>query len=202
MGWQPRTNGGSDAEPDPEQVPPGAPGAASSPDAPTPVNPVTTNRGISAAGRDPGLSGFGRDGEWDACPPSAALAVALEAASGQEQRCPGGSRDELLGLLRQWQSLESWAAAAKLGLLRALVRDDDQPLPGGGYRGDLPVGWTRSLTHEVALALSMPAVSAEKLMWLAWNLQASLPGTGDLLARGELTLAKARAVKTRPRPRR
>jgi len=194
MGWQPRTNGGSDAEPDPEQVPPGAPGAASSPDAPTPVNPVTTNRGISAAGRDPGLSGFGRDGEWDACPPSAALAVALEAASGQEQRCPGGSRDELLGLLRQWQSLESWAAAAKLGLLRALVRDDDQPLPGGGYRGDLPVGWTRSLTHEVALALSMPAVSAEKLMWLAWNLQASLPGTGDLLARGELTLAKARAV--------
>jgi hypothetical protein len=40
----------------------------------------------------------------------------------------------------------------------------------------------------------MPAVSADKLMWLAWNLQALLPGTGDLLAGGDLTLAKARAV--------
>ena len=100
----------------------------------------------------------------------------------------------MLGLLRQWQALESWAAAGKLGVLRALVRDDGQPLPGGGYHGDLPDGWTKSLTHEVALALSMPAASAEKLMWLAWNLHALLPGTGALLAAGELSLAKARAV--------
>lgn len=71
-----------------------------------------------------------------------------------------------------------------------------QPLPGGGFHGDLPDGWIKSLTHEVALALSMPAVSANKLLWLAWNLQAALPGTGDLLAAGELTLARARAVDT------
>jgi hypothetical protein len=102
----------------------------------------------------------------------------------------------MLGLLRLWQALEAWAAAGKLGLLRALIRDDDQPLPGGGFHGDLPDGWTKSLTHRVALALSMPAVSADKLMWLAWNLQATLPGTGDLLAAGQLTLAKARAVDT------
>jgi hypothetical protein len=147
-------------------------------------------------GRDARLSGFAADGEWDACPPSAELAVALGAASGPEWRCPGATRDEMVGLLRQWQALESWAAAGKLGVLRALVRDDAQPLPGGGYRGDLPEGWTRSLTHEVALALSMPAASAERLMWLAWNLQALLPGTGDLLATGQLTLPKARAVDT------
>ena len=102
----------------------------------------------------------------------------------------------MMGLLRRWQAIESWAAAGKLGVLRALIRDDDQPLPGGGYHGDLPGGWTKSLTHEVALALSMPAGSADKLMWLAWNLQALLPGTGDLLAGGDLTLAKARAVDT------
>jgi hypothetical protein len=64
--------------------------------------------------------------------------VAAEAASAAEWRCPGGSRDETIGLLRQWQALESWAAAGKLGVLRALIRDEDQPLPGGGYRGDLP----------------------------------------------------------------
>jgi hypothetical protein len=39
-------------------------------------------------------------------------------------------------------------------------------------------------------------VSAERLMWLAWNLEGLLPATGDLLAAGELTLAKARAVDT------
>ena len=145
--------------------------------------------------RDPRLSGFTKDGMWDACPPSAALAAALEGASAGEWRCPGASRDEMLGLLRQWQAMEAWAAAGKLGVLRALIRDDDQPLPGGGYQGDLPEGWTKALTHEVALALSMPAVSADPLMWTAWNLQAMLPGTGALLASGQLTMAKARAVE-------
>jgi hypothetical protein len=100
----------------------------------------------------------------------------------------------MFGLLRQWQALESRAAAAKLGVLRALIRDDDQPLPGGGYHGDLPEGWTRPLTHDVALALSMPAVSAERLMWLAWDLEGRLPGTGALLAAGLLTTSKAQAV--------
>ena len=177
MGWQPgQGNGGTGAAPDPGRGMPDA--------------------GEGTALPDPRLAGFAGDGEWDACPPSATLAAALEAASGAGWRCPGASRDEMLGLLRQWQALESWAAAGKLGVLRALVRDDDQPLPGGGYRGDLPEGWTRSLTHEVALALSMPAVSADKLMWLAWNLHAVLPGTGGLLAGGDLTLAKARAVDT------
>jgi hypothetical protein len=168
VGWQPGKDNGTGDDP-------GLPG---------PAKPV----------RDPRIQGFAKDGEWDTCPPSAALAAALEAAAGPEQRCPGATRDELLGMLRQWQALESAAAAGKLALLRALIRDDDQPLPGGGYHGDLPGGWTRSLTHEVALALAMPAVSAENLMWLAWNLQAVLPGTGALLAAGELTLPKARAV--------
>jgi hypothetical protein len=60
----------------------------------------------------------------DACPPSATLAAAaLAATSGPEQRCPGASRDEMLGMLCQWQALESWSAAGKLGLLRSLIRD-------------------------------------------------------------------------------
>jgi hypothetical protein len=40
----------------------------------------------------------------------------------------------------------------------------------------------------------MSAVSADKLMWLAWDLQARLPGTGALLAAGDLTYAKAKVV--------
>jgi hypothetical protein len=100
----------------------------------------------------------------------------------------------MFGLLRQWQALESWAVAGKLAVLRLLIREDDQPLPGGGYHGDLPEGWTKSLTHEVAGALSMSAVSADQLMWLAWDLEARLPGVGGLLATGALTYGKAKAV--------
>lgn len=161
--------------------------------------------GGASPGRDPGLpgsvpdrhpclSGFAKGGEWDACPPSAALTAVLEAASGPGWRCQGASREEMFGLLRQWQALESRAAAAKLGVLRALIRDDDQPLAGGGNHGDLPEGWTKSLTHDVALALAMPAVSAERLMWLAWDLEGRLPGIGGLLAAGTLTTSKAQAV--------
>jgi hypothetical protein len=146
------------------------------------------------AGADPRLTGFAKDGEWDVCAPSAALAVALEGASGPGWRCPGASREEMFGLLRQAQALESRAAAAKLGIVRALIREDDQPLPGGGYHGDLPEGWTKALTHEVALALSTSVVSAERLMWAAWDLEARLPGTGALLESGLLTYAKAKAV--------
>ena len=147
-----------------------------------------------APGRDSCLPGFAAGGEWDACPPSASLALALESASGPEWRCPGASREEMFGLLRQWQALESRAVAGKLGILRALIREDDQPLPGGGYHGDLPEGWTKSLTHEVAAALSMPVVSADRLMWLAWDLEGRLPGVGGLLADGALTSSKAKAV--------
>lgn len=144
--------------------------------------------------RDPRLTGFARGGEWDRCRPSAELAAVLESVSGPGWRAPGATRDELLGMLRQAQALESRAAAAKLGILRSLIRDDDQLRPGGGYYGDLPDGWTKSLTHEAALALSMPAVSADNLMEVAWDLEARLPGIGDLLTAGSLTYPKAKVV--------
>jgi hypothetical protein len=166
MGWQPGAAHGTGEEPTP-----------------------------SLPGRDPLLPGFANGGAWDTCPPSAALAAALETVAGQDWRCPGAEHDELLGLLRQWQALESWAAAGKLGVLRALIREDDQPLPGGGFHGDLPDGWSKSLTHEAALALAMPPQSAEKLMWTAWDLSARLLETGALLAAGAITPPKARAVQ-------
>jgi hypothetical protein len=40
----------------------------------------------------------------------------------------------------------------------------------------------------------MPVVSADRLMWLAWDLEGRLPGVGGLLADGALTFSKAKAV--------
>jgi hypothetical protein len=189
MGRQPGHDG-TGSTPGPDPLPGGTP-------EPGPVPPPPRGApGIPQAGPAgaDSPSGFARGGQWDACAPSAALAVAAEVAAGPGWSCDGLTRDGMVGLLRQWQALESWAAAGKLGVLRALIREEDQPLPGGSYRGGLPEGWTKSLTHEVAAGLAVSVTSAENLMWLGWDLQARLPGTGELLAAGELTLPKARAI--------
>ena len=142
MGWQPGRGDGKGAQSGPD---PDLPGGHETPGASAGSAPPGT------AVRDDRLTGFAKDGEWDTCPPSAALAAVLEAASGKEWRCPGATRDEMFGLLRQWAALESWAVAAKLGVLRALIREeredgevgeDGEQLPRGGDHGDLPDEWT------------------------------------------------------------
>jgi Domain of unknown function (DUF222) len=197
MGWQPGHGPGADDVPgsspdlpDKRQTPPGLHWAIGQ----LPALESELKSADAATVRNPRLAGFAKDGAWDKSGPSAALGVALEDASGPEWRCAGASRDEMIGLLRRWTALEARAAAARLGVLRALIRDEDQPLPGGGYHGDLPDGWTRSLTYEVAAALAVSVPTADNMMWLAWDLQVRLPGVLALLADGSLAYSKARAV--------
>jgi hypothetical protein len=170
MGRQPGDGGGAGEEPVPD---PGVPGGA----APA-----------------PGLAGFAVGGAWDSTVPSAALAAALEGAAGEGWRCEGGSRAEIVGAVRAAAVLESWWSAAKLGLIRAAIREDDDGL-GGEYHGDLPDEWSKSLTTDVGLALAMSPVSAGNLMRTAWDLGALLPRIAALLEDGTLTYPKARAVR-------
>jgi hypothetical protein len=144
--------------------------------------------------RDERLSGFGRGGEWDDCPPGPELAAVLAAVAGREWRCPGAEPDELIGVLRRLAALESWASAAKLGVIRELIRQDDPPGPGRPRHGDLPDQWSDSLNHELALALAVSVQSAEKTALTAWELGARLPGIAALHADGTLAYAKARLI--------
>ena len=75
------------------------------------------------------LAGFGHGGTQAGAPPSAALAAALEAAAGPEGRYEGADTDALVGVVRQWAAVESWAAAGKLGALRAMMREDGEGAP-------------------------------------------------------------------------
>jgi Domain of unknown function (DUF222) len=170
MGRRPGEGGGAGGGPVPDPGPPGG-GAA-----------------------EPGLAGFAEGGGWDSRRPSAALGAALEGAAGRGWRCEGGSRAGIVGAVRAAAALESFWSAAKLGLIRAAIREDDDGL-GGGCHGDLPDVWSRSLTADVGLALAMSPVSAERLMRVAWDLGALLPGIGALLEDGTLTYPKARAVR-------
>ena len=176
MGWQPGPGDTAGASPDRGA---GVPGGGMPGGAP----PV----------RDPRLALFGGDGLDQSPAPSGALALLADELSGPGRRCPGATGNELAGLLRAWAAIESWAAGSKLAVIRELIRRDDPP-PGAGRHGDLPDAWSPSLRHELAAALSCSAQSAETTVWLAWEQQARLPGTGALLSDGTLTYAKARAV--------
>ena len=149
-------------------------------------------------GRDHGLpgppAGFEHGGPWETAVPSAALAFALEHAAGPEDLYPGAETGALVGIARQWAAVESWAAAGKLAALRAMSREDADGTPRLRRRPDLPDGWDDSLTYEVSGALAMGPVSAGNLASLAWTLGTRLAGTGGLLARGILTLPKARLI--------
>lgn len=164
----------------------------------SPDNGEDNERGRdSAAGFDPAaplLAGFANGGRWDQCPPSAALAAALEAASGPEWRSPGATGDDLTGLLGRWAALEGWPAAGKLGTIRAMMRQESEPWKSVRRHGDLPDQWSDSLNHEVALALGISVQTAEAAALLAWDLQARLPGIGAKLADGTLSYLKVMLI--------
>ncbi|HEX9039737.1 MAG TPA: DUF222 domain-containing protein [Trebonia sp.] len=157
--------------------------------------------GDPGAGGQPGPArlsglpaGFGHRGTWAEAVPSAALAVALEAAAGPADLYENADTDALVGIARQWAAIESWAAAGKLAALRAMTREDNEGRPLLRRRSDLPDGWDDSLTYEISGALAMGPVSAGNLASLAWTLGTRLAGTGRLLAAGTLTMAKAKLI--------
>ena len=168
MGWQPGMDSGRGESPD-------------------------RDPGVSSPMRDPRLTRFAGDGSDGFPAPSGELALLADELSGPRRRCPGSTDNELVGLLRSWAALESWAASAKLGVVRELIRRDGVPSPGSGH-GDLPDAWSQSLRYELAGALACSTQSAETTAWLAWEQEARLPGIGALLDDGALTFAKARAV--------
>ena len=145
------------------------------------------------SGPDPRLAGFAWDDSRDAPTPSGPMALLVDTLSGPERRCPGATDDELIGMLRAWAAIESWAAGAKLGVIREVMRREAPPSPGADH-GDLPETWSQSLRYELAGALACSTQLAETTASLAWEQGARLNGIGARLDDGTLTAAKARAV--------
>lgn len=138
------------------------------------------------------LAGFASGGEWDQRLPGPELAAALAEATGPEWRCHGAEPDELIGVLRRIAALESWASAAKLGVIRELIRQDD--LPSVTRHGDLPDQWSDSVNYELSLALASSVTAAQQLALVAWELGARLPNIAALLAEGTLSYSKAKLI--------
>jgi Domain of unknown function (DUF222) len=149
--------------------------------------------GLSALAAGP-AAGFASSNELDTMSPCVTLTGFADDVTGPDGRCDGASDDQLIGVLRAWDRLESWAAGRKLSVIAELIRR--RPAPG--YQPDgsgaLPAAWGKFCGDELAAATATSAQAADKALTLAYDLTSRLPGTAAALHDGTITLYKARII--------
>jgi hypothetical protein len=138
-------------------------------------------------------SGFESGGALDASSPGGSLAGLADAAT-RDGHLTELDDDELIGVLRAWQRLESWCSAGLLDAVAELARrrpaEKTAPAPPGAF----PAQLSEFVGDEVAAALTMTARTADGHADLSLDLKIRLPGTDRALHLGVLNLAKARLI--------
>jgi hypothetical protein len=127
--------------------------------------------------------GFGEGEPLDTAAPGVVLAGLAE----DTQTALGVVDDDcLIGIIRAWRRLTSWAQARELAAVSELARRRPcEGLPGSG----------REFTaDEVAAALTLTTRAAQGERDLAWQLTNMLPATLAALAEGQIDLPKAKVI--------
>ena len=135
--------------------------------------------------------GFAAGEPLDLALPGLALASFCEEVTGEDGRCHGASDNELIGVLRAWQRIGSWAAARRLAVTAELIRR--RPAPGCTPEepAELPDRWGKFCADELAGATASSVRDADKKLALAHDLAAKLPGTARALLEGTIDEYKA-----------
>jgi hypothetical protein len=112
--------------------------------------------GLSALAAEP-AAGFASSNELDTMGPCVTLAGFADDVTGLDGRCDRASDDQLIGVLRAWDRLESWTAARKLAVIAELIRR--RPAPGCEPDGPaaMPAGWGKFCGDELAAATAASA---------------------------------------------
>ena len=102
--------------------------------------------------------------------------------------------DELIGALRIWQRVESWASANVLSTVAELGRR--RPAQGtlSTPAGEFPEQISEFAVDEVAAALTLTGQAASTAMALGLDLAIRLPGTARAHHEGVIDRAKARLI--------
>jgi hypothetical protein len=141
---------------------------------------------------------FAQRGPGDRAKPNAWQLMILYDLCGPSGTCPGATDDEVFGVLGQWGAAGSWLEGRKLAVVRELIRrrPDERSSAGAATESGLPWDWDDRLAREIALQLGLSVPGARKLVWVAWALEARLPGIGRALDEGRLDAGRARMVVT------
>ena len=121
---------------------------------------------------------------FDVLPGCAQLAVAADAAVGDDDRFDGVPEGELVGVLCAWDRVEAHAAARKLAVVAELARRNPAP-EDAEFTAD-----------QVAYALGESRARGYELMGTAGHLDSHLPGAKAALYDGSVSLGKARLIAT------
>src|SRR5690349_21636124 len=122
-------------------------------------------------------AGFGPGMPLDVLPGCPQLAVAADAAGGEDGRFAGVSEAELVGVVCAWDRVESHAGARKLAAIAELARRNPED--------------SEFTADQVAYALGESRGRAGDLLDLAQTLQDRLPGTAAALDDGTISRYKA-----------
>src|SRR5580700_6068956 len=125
---------------------------------------------------------FGPGMTLDVLPGCPQLAVAADAAAGEDARFAGVSEAELIGVMCGWDRMEAHAHARKLAVVAELTRR---------YPGELDAEFT---ADELANALGESRARADSLIGMAQALPARLPGTLAGLEGGTISRYKAEII--------
>src|SRR5690349_1032856 len=120
---------------------------------------------------------FGPGMVLDVLPGCAGLAVAADAAAGEDGRFAGVSEAELVGVVCGWDRVEAHAHARKLAAIAELARRNPED--------------SEFTADQVAYALGESRGRAGDLLDLAQTLQDRLPGTAAALDDGTISRYKA-----------
>jgi hypothetical protein len=138
-------------------------------------------------------TGFESGGVLDVCAPSGSLAGLADAAS-RDGRLADLDDDELIGVLRAWQRLESWCASGLLTAIAELARRRPADRTPAAPPGEFPAQLSEFLGDEIAAALTLTARAADTRLSLSLDLEIRLPGTARALYEGVITNAKAQLI--------
>ena len=133
---------------------------------------------------------FGPGMALDVTPGCAGLALAADAAAGEDDSFAGVSDAELLGVVCAWDRVEAHAAARKLAAIAEVCRR--RPEPGSPLGpGRMPAACDEFAARELGSALAESRAWAEELLDVACQLETRLPGTRAALRDGTITRRKA-----------
>jgi hypothetical protein len=112
---------------------------------------------------------FGPGMALDVTPGCAGLAVAADAAAGEDDGFAGVPDAELLGVVAAWDRVEAHAAARKLAAVAEVYRRRPEPGCEMCEAGRMPVACDEFTAAELAAALGESRARAEDLLDLAWQ---------------------------------
>jgi hypothetical protein len=136
--------------------------------------------------------GFADGGVLDTLPAGIPLAMS---ATDSHDRIDDLDDDSLVGLVRAWRRVTSWAQARELAAISALAGRR----PADGYppttAGQLPVNLSEFVGAELAAALTLTAPAAEAQLGLAVDFTGR-PATWAALDAGRIDLPRAMVIMT------